>query len=121
MRFMQEFYPSTHLLCDFYGCDGLTDVDALRGYLIQAAEKSGATLLSCNMHGFGANAGVTGVAMLAESHISIHTWPEMDFAAIDIFMCGAADPERAADELRRLMRPKRVEKTAVARGANRIT
>ncbi len=48
------------------------------------------------MHGFGSGAGVTGVALLAESHITVHTWPERGYAAFDVFMCGACDPEAAA-------------------------
>jgi len=47
------------------------------------------------MHNFGEGSGVTGVVLLAESHISIHTWPELKYAAVDIFMCGACDPQRA--------------------------
>jgi S-adenosylmethionine decarboxylase len=56
---------------------------ALRG----AASAAGATLLEVRLHSFGAGQGVTGVAMLAESHISIHTWPEHGYAAVDIFLC----------------------------------
>ena len=53
-------------------------------------------MLSCHMHGFGARQGVTGVALLAESHITVHTWPERGYAAFDVFMCGACDADRAA-------------------------
>ena len=51
------------------------------------------------MHGFGSGAGVTGVALLAESHITVHTWPERGYAAFDVFMCGACDPEAAASTI----------------------
>ncbi|WNZ54036.1 adenosylmethionine decarboxylase (plasmid) [Microbulbifer sp. MKSA007] len=113
---MNDFSPSTHILLDFYGCKHLTDAKALKSCMLAAAKEAGATVLRCNLHEFGEDAGVTGVAILAESHISIHTWPEIDFAAIDIFMCGKADAEKAASVLQKLLEPSRIETTKVARG-----
>ena len=63
--------------------------------LREAVEVTGATLLHIHLHHFTPNGGVSGVAVLAESHISIHTWPERDYAALDIFMCGDTQPEKA--------------------------
>jgi S-adenosylmethionine decarboxylase len=65
-----------------------------------AALAAGARILHGHFHTFGAGGGVTGVLLLAESHISIHTWPEERFAAVDIFMCGAARPELALAAIR---------------------
>ena len=89
----------THLLADLSGVDAaaLRDCAALESLLRQAAVAAGAQVLHGHFHSFGQEAGVTGVLLLAESHISIHTWPEAGFAAVDIFMCGAARPQLALD------------------------
>lgn len=85
----------THVLIDIRGAKRLDEPAGLEAILRKAALAAGATILQAHFHHFGAQMGVTGVLMLAESHISIHTWPENDFAAIDIFMCGSADIEAA--------------------------
>lgn len=86
-----------HLLADLSGiaAQRLSDCATLEALLRAAAEAAGAHVLFSHFHGFGAGQGVTGVLLLAESHITIHTWPEDGFAAADIFMCGAAQPELA--------------------------
>ena len=86
-----------HLLADLHGVARrlLCDAAALEALLVDAAAAAGAQVLFAHFHGFGDGGGVTGVLLLAESHISIHTWPEHSFAAVDIFMCGGALPERA--------------------------
>lgn len=61
-----------------------------------AAEAGGASVLQAHFHPFGSGKGVTGVVLLAESHITVHTWPEHDYAAFDVFMCGACRPMQAA-------------------------
>ncbi len=110
--------PGRHVLADFRGvsADRLTDVQALERDLIAAAQAAGAHVLSAHFHHFGDGAGVTGVVLLSESHISIHTWPEHAFAALDIFMCGAARPELALEHLRARLAPEAVHATTVARG-----
>ena len=62
------------------------------------------------------NGGVSGVVVLAESHISIHTWPERDFAAVDIFMCGACDPHHSIPVLQAAFKPSRVSLDEQRRG-----
>lgn len=84
-----------HVLIDLYEASHLTDIDYIASALREAAALCGATVLDVHLHSFGHNQGITGVAILAESHISIHTWPECQFAAIDIFMCGNCDPDHA--------------------------
>ncbi|QNQ09826.1 adenosylmethionine decarboxylase [Sphingomonas alpina] len=81
-------FTGTHLLIDLFGCHGLDDIEVVEATLRETVAAAGATLLELRLHGFGKGQGVTGVAMLAESHISIHTWPEKDYAAADIFLCG---------------------------------
>lgn len=86
-----------HLLADFHGVAGerLDDVLVIETLLHEAARGAGATPVGGHFHPFGPGRGVTGVLLLQESHISIHTWPEHGFAAVDVFMCGPARPQRA--------------------------
>ena len=78
--------PGRHVLADFRGvaADRLTDPAALQAQMIAAAQAAGAQVLSAHFHHFGEGAGVTGVVMLSESHISIHSWPEHRYAALDL-------------------------------------
>jgi S-adenosylmethionine decarboxylase len=111
-----DYPPGVHVLLDLWQAQHLTDSAFIDNALRQAAEACGATVLDVRLHQFGESGGVTGVALLAESHISIHTWPETGFAAIDIFMCGACDARNAVEPLQSLFVPARVESTIVARG-----
>ena len=91
-----------HCILELYGCDGakLDDESFLRTTITNAAQRAGATLLQLITHRFDPQ-GVTGLALLAESHISIHTWPESGYAAVDVFTCGDHTmPERACHVLR---------------------
>lgn len=86
-----------HCVLELYNADRdkLNDEIFIRDSLANAAIESNATLLDIKTHPFCPQ-GVTGFALLAESHISIHTWPEHGYAAVDVFTCGiATDPERA--------------------------
>ncbi|HEY2685441.1 MAG TPA: adenosylmethionine decarboxylase [Steroidobacteraceae bacterium] len=107
-----------HLLADFYGVAAapLKDAAFLERLLREAAQQAGARVLSSHFHVFGDEEGVTGVVLLSESHISIHTWPESGFAALDIFMCGSAHPERALRYATRELRPNGQLVTQTERG-----
>ena len=80
------------------------------------ARAAGATILHSHFHHFSPNGGVSGVVVLAESHISIHTWPERNFAALDVFMCGDAKPAKTVPVLRRFFRPRGVQINEHKRG-----
>ncbi len=82
--------------------------------------EAGATLLHIHLHHFTPNGGVSGVAVLAESHISIHTWPERDYAALDVFMCGDSQPEKAIPVLERAFEPDTVEVGEHLRGRSEV-
>ena len=93
-------YAGVHLIIDLCGGERLDDLAYVKATILNCVEAAGATLLNINLHHFTPNNGVAGVAMLKESHISIHTWPEDDYAAVDIFMCGKAEPHKAVKVLR---------------------
>jgi len=101
-------FAGSHLIVDLWEAEGLDDRDRIEQALIDAVEASGATLLHIHLHKFTLGGGVSGVAVLAESHISVHTWPERGYAAFDIFMCGSAQPRRALPVLKAAFAPKRV-------------
>jgi S-adenosylmethionine decarboxylase len=107
-----------HLLADFHGvrAELLTDAGTLELLLCDAAGAAGAHVLSAHLHRFGGGGGVTGVVLLRESHISIHTWPEFGYAALDIFMCGRAHVQRAVEVMRAALGAPRVTMHEVARG-----
>ena len=109
-------FAGTHLLIDLWGADHLDDPALIDRVLCEAAIRAGATILHSHFHHFTPNGGVSGVVVLAESHISIHTWPERRFAAIDIFMCGACNPHDALPVLREAFHPERVDLDEERRG-----
>lgn len=111
-----ERFAGTHLLVDLWGAANLGDPELIDRALRAAAVQAGATILHSHFHHFTPNGGVSGVVVLAESHISIHTWPERAFAAVDIFMCGACDPYDAVPMLRDAFQPDRVELKEERRG-----
>ena len=109
-------FAGAHLLIDLWGAQRLDDIAFIRETFEAAIEAAGATLLHIHLHHFTPNDGVSGVAVLAESHISIHTWPENGYAALDVFMCGRADPRKAVPVLERAFRPDRTAVKEVLRG-----
>ncbi|MBW4091420.1 MAG: adenosylmethionine decarboxylase [Proteobacteria bacterium] len=109
-------FAGMHLLVDLWGAHELCDPEAIDRALRTAAEAAGATILHAHFHHFSPNGGVSGVLVLAESHISIHTWPERDFAAIDIFMCGACDPYKSLPALEAAFRPASIQLNEQRRG-----
>jgi len=94
-----------HLIIDFAGARYLTDVDKIEFALKSAAQAAGAVVLDTKVHRFPHSHGVTGIAVLAESHISVHTWPEHGYIALDIFMCGNSDPHLALHWLEDYFQP----------------
>ena len=109
-------FAGTHLLLDLWEANNLTDPALIDRALRDAAEAANATILHSHFHHFGPDGGVSGVLVLAESHISIHTWPERDFAAIDIFMCGACDPYDSLPVLKAAFAPREITLNEERRG-----
>lgn len=112
-------YAGTHLIIDVYGADRLDELSHVETALRDAVDAANATLLHIHLHHFTPNGGISGVAVLAESHISIHTWPECGYAALDVFMCGEANPHATIEILREAFAPERiaVEEHMRGRGA----
>jgi S-adenosylmethionine decarboxylase len=97
----------THLIIDLFGAKRLDDLRHISETLKRCVEVAGATLLHIHLHHFTPSGGVSGVAVLAESHISIHSWPEAGYAALDVFMCGHANPHATIGVLKDAFKPDR--------------
>ena len=111
-----SLHLGTHLILDLWDAHHLDDAATVREALREAAEACRARLLSLDIHEFSPGGGVTGVALLEESHISIHTWPEHGFAAADIFVCGAIDPRPAVTVLKKRLSPGNAQVAEIKRG-----
>jgi S-adenosylmethionine decarboxylase len=105
----------THLIIDLHGAKRLNDIEHIETTLRRCVDAAKATLLHIHLHHFQPS-GVSGVAVLAESHISIHTWPEVGYAALDVFMCGSADPDACVPVLREAFAAERVGVSELLRG-----
>ncbi len=110
-------FAGMHLLVDLWGASNLSEPDHIDRALREAAVVAGATILHSHFHHFTPNGGVSGVLVLAESHISIHTWPERNFAAIDIFMCGECDPHLGIPVIQAAFTPARIDIDEQRRGS----
>ena len=108
--------PGLHLLIDFWDSKHLQDAAIIEKAMRDAATVCGATVLEIKLHSFGEDAGITGVAILAESHISIHTWPEIGYVAIDVFMCGHCNPHLAVPVLKAAFESRKERIQAFQRG-----
>ena len=111
-------FAGTHLIIDLWEAEHLADMNLVESALREAVSVCGATLLHLHLHHFTPSYGISGVAVLAESHISVHTWPERSYAAFDIFMCGDARPELAIPILKNAFKPGRINIAEHLRGIN---
>jgi S-adenosylmethionine decarboxylase len=109
-------YAGNHLLIDVFGAKGLENIEHIEQTLKRCAEVAGATVLHVHLRRVTPNNGVAGVAVLAESHISAHTWPEANYAAFDVFMCGDTKPERCVEVLMKAFDASDVVVKPVKRG-----
>jgi len=111
-------YLGRHLIVEFYNCDGnfLNDIKKIKEILIGGAKYAKATIIKVVFHKFSPY-GVTGIIIIAESHISLHTWPEYSFASIDIYTCGSkVNPWKAYQFYKKYFKPKTVSVLEMKRG-----
>lgn len=110
------------ILVEFYDCDQakLNDVSFIENSLISATKASNATIISHNFHKFSPY-GVSGVVVIAESHVAIHTWPEYNYAAVDIFTCGdTIEPWTIQEKLKELFESKNISSMEMKRGLFKV-
>ncbi len=106
------------ILVEFYDCDTdkINDVEFIESSILTATRKSGATIISHNFHKFSPH-GVSGMVVIAESHVSIHSWPEYNYAAVDIFTCGdTIDPWVIQEYLKEAFESKNISSMEMKRG-----
>jgi S-adenosylmethionine decarboxylase proenzyme len=110
------------ILVEFYDCntDKINDVDFIESSCLAATKASGATIISHNFHKFSPH-GISGVVVIAESHVSIHSWPEYNYAAVDIFTCGdTIDPWKIQEHLKEALDSKNISSMEMKRGMFRV-
>ena len=109
-------FAGRHLLLDLWEAKGLDQVPLVEQALKDAVQACGATLLELRLHTFSPTGGISGVAIVSESHISIHTWPEWGYAALDVFLCGTCDPHDAIPVFKKAFQPGRIQMMESIRG-----
>jgi S-adenosylmethionine decarboxylase len=115
-----KVFAGTHLIIEVVEGEGLDDEARIQQAFRDCVSTCGATLLHIHTHKFSPQ-GVSGVAVLAESHISVHTWPEIGYGAFDVFMCGDAQPWKAVEVLRRAFSAGEVRVKELLRGEGLVT
>jgi S-adenosylmethionine decarboxylase len=116
----EQKYAGIHLIVEFWQGKKINSSKKVEQLLLSAVKKAKSTPLKIIIHKFEPQ-GITGVVLLAESHLALHTWPEIDYIALDIFTCGdKSRPYKALDYLKKELKPKKVEITEVKRGKMEI-
>ncbi|MCA6112190.1 adenosylmethionine decarboxylase [Bradyrhizobium cenepequi] len=109
---------ATHMLIDLWGAKNLDDPAVAEEAIRKAIRAASATLLHLQVHEFGPGHGVSAIALLAESHITLHTWPERSYAAADVFVCGDSNPASAVPVLVEAFQPERSDVRSFRRGVS---
>ena len=114
----QQVHLGQHVLAEFFECDPniLNNVTLVEKLMLEAALECGATVVQKCFHMFNPY-GVSGVVIIAESHLAIHTWPELGYAAVDLFTCGdKCDPKVSYEYLKKMFNSKDASYTELKRG-----
>lgn len=113
-----QVHLGQHVLAEFFECDPniLNNVSMVEKLMVEAALECGATIVQKCFHMFNPY-GVSGVVIIAESHLAIHTWPELGYAAVDLFTCGdKCDPKVSYEYLRKMFNSTSAFYTELKRG-----
>jgi len=109
-------YAGVHLIAEFWKGRNIEDKKELKEILLNTAKEANNIPLEVAIHKFSPY-GITGVVLLAESHIALHFWPEFNYLAVDIFTCGDASlPEKGLEYLKKELKPQKVEVKKIKRG-----
>lgn len=109
-------YAGTHLIIELWNGKNYSSVPKVKKILKDSVQACGATILKIHLHKFSPSGGLSGVAVIQESHMSIHTWPEYKYAAVDIFVCGEVDPYKAIPVIKKGFKPQKIQVAELKRG-----
>lgn len=112
---MESWVAGRHLIIEFYNCQNHGSMDKIESVMIKACKDTGATVLYSYIHPFEGG-GVSGMIVLAESHMSVHSWPERSYVSLDIYVCGTCDPQNALFTLKEHFQPRGENLTMIERG-----
>ncbi len=107
-----------HVLAEFYGCpeDILCNLEQIKHHMVEAALEAGAEVRETVFHEFSPQ-GVSGVVVISESHLAIHTWPEYGYAAVDVFTCGqTVNPWASCEYLKEAFSAQNMSAREIKRG-----
>ncbi len=109
-------YAGKHLIIELWDAKNISSIPKVRKSLKDSVTAIQATLLKIHLHKFSPSGGISGMALISESHISIHTWPEYKYAALDIFVCGQVDPYKAIPVLKKIYETSNIQISEIKRG-----
>lgn len=109
-------YAGVHLVIELWNATNLNNLSKIKQILEDSVNAIGATLLKIDLHEFSPSGGVSGMVIIQESHLSIHTWPEYNYAALDIFVCGNVDPYKAIPVIKKGFKPGKMQIAEMKRG-----
>ena len=109
-------HAGTHLIIEVWDAKNIDCIKKVKKTLIDAVSACKATLLRVDLHQFSPYGGISGMAIISESHISIHSWPEFSYAALDVFVCGDVDPYKSIAVFRERFETKNIQVMEIKRG-----
>lgn len=109
-------YAGVHLVIELWDADNLSSLPKIKKILKDAVRACKATLLKIELHKFSPSGGISGVAIIQESHLSVHTWPEYKYAALDVFVCGDVNPYKAISVLKKGFATNNIQIAELKRG-----
>jgi len=109
-------YAGVHLIIELWNAENLSSLPKIKKILQDSIKACQATLLKIDLHKFSPTGGISGMAIIQESHLSIHTWPEYSYAALDIFVCGDVDPYKVIPVIKDGFQTSKIQIAELKRG-----